>query len=157
MGKRGAILQPTEIIKAKGYYRPSRHGNINDKPKLDLLSAIPNPPDNLNEVGAEFWHDMLHYLLKIKGLVTIPDLPSFQIMAYKYQTIIECTNLLKKQGKWVTDHNGNTKENPVCVTLEKAEKIFLQIATQFGMNPSARNMLKVEKEEKKEEEINIKL
>jgi P27 family predicted phage terminase small subunit len=95
---------------------------------------------------------MLNNLLEVKGLISFVDLPTFQIMATKYQTIIECNELLKIQSKWIVDVTGNIKENPVCVTLEKAEKIYMTLAASFGCTPSARNNLKTptQKEEEKD-------
>lgn len=142
MGGKGFPRQPAALAKAKGQYRPSLHGDINTAVKPEFLSEVPAPPEMLNEHGAIFWHDMLTQLLKIKGLITIVDLPTFQVMATKYQTIVECNELLKTQSKWIIDHNGNTKENPVVKTLENAEKIFIQLAVQFGCTPAARNNIK---------------
>lgn len=135
--------QPALIAKQKGLYRPSRHGNIDESVKMEHLSAVPEPPDNLGEHGARFWNDMLSELLKVNGLIVIPDLPAFQIMATKYQTIMECHERLRSESKWVMDKDGNTKENPVLLTLEKAEKIFISLSREFGCTPSARNGLKV--------------
>ncbi len=148
----GVPRQPAEVAKQKGVYRPSRHGDLKSKIDVGFLTKVPEPPELLNEHGAKFWYDMLNNLLEVKGLISFVDLPTFQIMATKYQTIIECNELLKIQSKWIVDVTGNIKENPVCVTLEKAEKIFLQIATQFGCNPSARNTLRAapQKEEEKD-------
>lgn len=146
----GIPRQPAEIAKSKGLYRPSRHGTDENKIELEHLSSVPQPPDNLDEKGIEFWNDMLKQLLKTKGLVTIADLPAFQIMAYNYQTIVECTEVLRKQGKWIIDDKGNTKENPALVTMNKAEKIYLNIAASFGCTPSARNTIKVDKDKEPE-------
>lgn len=156
MAGNGPKRQPAEVAIAKGLYRPSRHGDLETKIKPEFLSEVPAPPNGMGEYAAKFWNDTLGDLLKIKGLITFVDLPSFQIMALKYQTIMECYDLLKVQSKWVTDHNGNTKENPVCVTLEKAEKIFIQLATQFGCTPAARNNLKQPTQDKPNEpQVNL--
>ena len=157
MGKRGFPTQPAEIAKAKGHYRPSRHGVIEEKVKPEFLSLAPQPPEMLNPVGAKFWNDMLDQFLKINGFITIVDLPTFQVMATKYQTIVECNELLKTQSKWVIDHNGNTKENPVVKTLENAEKIFIQLAVQFGCTPAARNNIKQPEVPKEDPTENFKL
>lgn len=143
----GPVRQPAEVAKAKGVYRPSRHGNLPDMPKHEFLSEVPDPPEILNSNGSKFWFDMLTQLLKTKGLIQIPDLPTFQMMAYKYQVWYECAELLKTQSKWIIDDKGNTKENPILNTMEKAEKIFISLAREFGCTPSARNNLKVAKED----------
>ena len=152
MGKRGFQPQPAEMAKAKGLYRPSRHGNLLDMPKHEILTAVPKPPEVLNEHGSKFWFDMLTQLLKVKGLIQIPDLPTFQMMAYKYQVWYECAEILKTESKWIIDDKGNTKENPIINTMEKAEKIFISLAREFGCTPSARNTLKVAKEDEEKED-----
>lgn len=149
MGKRGAVFQPTEIIKAKGYYRPSRHGELKDKVVMEHLSEVPKTPEILNEHGSKFWYDMLNQLLKAKGLVMIADLPTFQMMAFKFQVYIECAELLKVQGKWIKDDKGDTKENPILKTMEKTEKIFIALSREFGCTPNARNRLNFEIKETK--------
>lgn len=149
----GIPRQPAEIAKSKGLFRPSRHGSDKGKLELEHLSSVPEPPANLSEVGIAFWNDMLKQLLEIKGLVTIPDLPAFQIMAYNYQTIMECSGILEKEGKWMIDDKGNTKEHPALVTMNKAEKIYLNIAASFGCTPSARNNIKVDKEKENQDQL----
>lgn len=149
MGKRGFETQPAEVAKQKGIYRPSRHGDLGSKPKMEYLSAVPEPPENLNEQGAKFWFDILNQLLMVRGLVMIADLPTFQLMAYKFQVWNECAEKLKQEGMWILDDKGNTRENPVLLTMEKAEKIFISLSREFGCTPSARNNLRVEDKEKK--------
>jgi len=148
----GPVRQPAEVAISKGVYRPSRHGNLPDMPKHEFLSEVPDPPEVLNEHGSKFWFDMLTQLLKTKGLIQIPDLPTFQMMAYKYQVWYECAEKLKTQSKWIIDDKGNTKENPILKTMESAEKIFISLAREFGCTPSARNNLKVAKEDEEKED-----
>jgi P27 family predicted phage terminase small subunit len=138
----GPVRQPKEVAMQKGVYRPSRHGKIENKVNLEYLSAVPEPPENLNEHGAKFWFDILNQLLQVKGLVMIADLPTFQMMAYKFQVWNECAEKLKVEGMWIVDNNGNPRENPIMVTMEKAEKVFISLAREYGCTPSARNNLK---------------
>lgn len=152
MGKRGFTTQPAEVAKAKGLYRPSRHGGLTENLKTEYLSAIPDPPSNLNKEGSEFWIDMLTQLLKIKGLIAIIDLPNFELMAYKFQVIRECQGKLKN-GKLIKNKFGEDVESPYVSIMERAEKIFIQLSREFGCTPSARNNLKVEKETEKEESL----
>ena len=152
MGKRGFQPQPKELAIAKGVYREDRYGSKEESIKHEVLSAVPDPPEVLNEHGSKFWFDMLTQLLKVKGLIQIPDLPTFQMMAYKYQVWYECAERLKTESKWIIDDKGNTKENPIINTMEKAEKIFISLAREFGCTPSARNTLKVAKEDEEKED-----
>lgn len=142
MSKRGPQPQPAEIAKAKGLYRPSRHGDLGTKIQLEFLSAVPEPPEELNEHGAKFWFDILNQLLQVRGLVMIADLPTFQLMAHKFQIWKECAATVKREGMFITDDKGNLREHPSMVTMEKAEKIFISLAREFGCTPSARNNLK---------------
>lgn len=153
MGGKGFITQPAEVAKAKGVYRPSRHGDLGSKLNLEYLSAVPEPPENLNEHGAKFWYDMLSQLLKVRGLVMIADLPTFQLMAYKFQVWKQCAARLKVEGMWIRNDKGNSVENPALLTMEKAEKIFISLAREFGCTPSARNNLKVQGEGEKKESL----
>ena len=153
MGTRGPVTQPKETAMLKGVYRPSRHGKIEDKVSLEYLSAVPEPPENLNEHGAKFWFDILNQLLKVRGLVMIADLPTFQLMAYKFQVWNECAEKLKVQGMWIINDKGVQIENPVMATMEKAEKIFISLSREFGCTPSARNNLKVSTTEEKKDPL----
>lgn len=139
----GPVRQPKEIAIAKGVYRPSRHGDLGSKLNLEYLTAVPEPPEELNENGAKFWFDMLNQLLQVKGLIMIADLPAFQLMAYKFQVWKECAETLKVEGMWIIDDKGNSRENPIMTTMEKAEKIFISLSREFGCTPSARNNLKL--------------
>lgn len=142
MAGKGFIGQPAEIAKAKGVYRPSRHGNLGNKVQLEYLSAVPDPPEELNEHGAKFWFDILNQLLQVRGLVMIADLPTFQLMAHKFQIWKECAATVKREGMFTIDDKGNSREHPAMLTMEKAEKIFISLAREFGCTPSARNNLK---------------
>ena len=152
MGKRGFIGQPAEVAKAKGLYRPSRHGSLEDQIKSEFLSAVPEPPESLGTHGAEFWHDMLTQLLKVKGLVAIIDLANFELMAYNFQVIRECQEKLKL-GKMLIDDNGNMKPSPYIALLQSSEKTFIALSREFGCTPAARNKLTVPKEDSKEESL----
>lgn len=141
MGKRGFSPQPAEVAKAKGLYRPSRHGQPTENLNVEFLSAVPEVPKMLNEVGADFWRGIIEQLLKTKGLVAIQDLPSFQLMAYQFQVIMECDEKISREGRWMYDDKGNQKEHPAQVTIEKATKTFINLSREFGCTPSARNRL----------------
>jgi P27 family predicted phage terminase small subunit len=154
MAGKGFITQPAEMAKAKGIYRPSRHGDLGNKVKLEYLSAVPEPPEELNEHGSKFWFDILNQLLQVKGLVMIADLPTFQFMAYKFQVWKKCADIVKNEGMFTIDEKGNTREHPAMLTMEKAEKIFLSLAREFGCTPSARNNLKMPATEEKKETLN---
>ena len=149
----GVPRQPAEVAKAKGVYRPVRHGELGNKVKLEYLSAVPDPPEELNEHGAKFWFDMLNQLLQVRGLVMIADLPTFQLMAYKFQVWKDCAETVKKEGMFIIDDKGNTREHPAMVVMEKAEKIFISLAREFGCTPSARNNLKMPQTEEKKESL----
>jgi P27 family predicted phage terminase small subunit len=149
MGKRGFQPQPKEAAIAKGVYRADRYGSLEDSLVTEHLSAVPEPPTMLDEHGSKFWYDMLTQLLKAKGLVMIADLPTFQMMAFKYQVWYECAERLQTESKWIIDDKGNTRENPILNTMEKAEKIFISLAREFGCTPSARNNLKMPQIEEK--------
>lgn len=151
---RGPNPQPAEIAKAKGLYRPSRHGDIEKKVKLEYLSAVPEPPEDLDENGSKFWMDMLTQLLQVKGLITIADLPTFQLMSHKFQIWKKCAKIVREEGLFVIDDKGNTRENPALIQMEKAEKIFISMAREYGLTPSARNNLKQpEQEEEKQDPL----
>ena len=149
MAGKGFPRQPAELAKAKGLYRPSLHGKIEHKVQLEYLSAVPDPPEELNEHGAKFWFDILNQLLQVRGLVMIADLPTFQLMAHKFQIWKECAATVKREGMFITDDKGNLREHPSMVTMEKAEKIFISLAREFGCTPSARNNLKQPTQEEK--------
>lgn len=149
----GPVRQPKETAIAKGLYRPSRHGDLGTKVQLEYLSAVPEPPSELNEHGAKFWFDIITQLLAVKGLVMIADLPTFLLMAHKFQIWKECAATVKKEGMLITDDKGNLKEHPSMVIMEKAEKIFISLAREFGCTPSARNNLKQPTQEEKKESL----
>lgn len=151
---RGFVQQPTEIAIKKGYYRPSRHGEISkEKEKLGFLNSVPNAPERLNQHGARYWTEILTELIKIKGLVCIPDLPAYELMAWNYQVIIECREDLDKNGLMVVDNHGNIKQSPFWITLKEAEKIFLNISREFGCTPSARNNINFKSLEEKKDPL----
>ena len=71
----------------------------------------------------------------------------------KFQVWKECCEIVQREGMFQLDDKGNTREHPAMLTMEKAEKIFLSFAREFGCTPSARNNLKAPQIEQKAESL----
>jgi len=132
MGKRGPAKTPTAIVKLKGYYRPSRHGNELHNGFTSLyLKEAPEPPETLKTNGKLFWNEILKELVKIEGLITSLDLPLFTVLCQNYDLLKETEELSKK----------HPTEKVYKKIYDRTTKDFLKLANQFGLTPLARQKI----------------
>jgi len=132
MGKRGPAKTPTAIVKLKGYYRPSRHGNeVNNGFACLYLKEAPEPPETLNAKGKFFWNAILKELVKIEGLITSLDLPLLTVLCQNYDLLKETEELSKK----------HPKEKVYKKIYDRTTKDFLKLANQFGLTPLSRQKI----------------
>jgi P27 family predicted phage terminase small subunit len=144
-GKRGFCTQPEAIAKKKGTYRNDRYKKETTKLEgLEYLNHVPEPPEHLNKVGIEFWNTNLEYLIQVNELIATIDLYSFGQLAYKWQSMSECTAKIKEFGILQTDNKGNVRESVYYKTYIRMNKTFLEISRHFGMTPSSRSNMKFE-------------
>ena len=157
MGGKGPTKQPTAIVKAKGYYRPSRYkDDVADSGALSFVyNEIPEPTERLNEVAKIIWVQDLTLANKVFGYISHLDLRVFE------QYCITCSELYQLQqenikGTFIND-KGNITLNPMYKILEDKKKEYLMFCREFGFTPSSRSKITLDQAQPKVEEDNYGL
>jgi P27 family predicted phage terminase small subunit len=138
MGKRGPVKQPTAIIKAKGYFQPSRHTDeLAENNKLRFVyNELPEPPNKLKKFGKDKWTAVLSEMSRVNGYVSWLDLGLLEEYCYVCQEMNELKELARD--RTYLDRSGNVKINPLYQELNKLRKDYIRLAQEFGLSPSAR-------------------
>lgn len=100
-------------------------------------------PDNLSEIGKNYYRYIIRELT-VSGILSNLDIPMLTQMCMALATMDELQEEIKK-GHLLTkvDRAGNKFpiENPAENLYIKYQSLFMKIATQFGLSPSARSQL----------------
>lgn len=101
-------------------------------------------PDNLDDIAKAYYKFILKEL-EAGGILANLDIPMLSQMAEALSMMDRLKEFYDTEGMIIykTDRNGNTfpVENPAINTYMKYQTIFMKIATQFGLSPSARSNL----------------
>ena len=142
MGKRGPAPQPKAHAIAKGVYRPSRHEDEIADSGLQFLTSTPAPIGHLNEIGLRVWNEICESALTTRGWIAKIDLPLLEAYCYNVQMMYEFREIPKieetKQGRALS---------PEYRIFRDSEKMIKEIGVQFGIGPSSRTRIKLEKPE----------
>lgn len=143
MGARGPKQRPIEVQMANGTYRKDRHGDIKETVKFNTVGeAI--PPDYLGEEGLRIWHD--HYSeMKRVGVLQVTDIESFGQLCLLHEKVKYADDVCNEEGWVLTNDKGNRVRNPMAIQRADWVRELIQYKTRFGMFPSCRADLQVEK------------
>jgi len=101
-------------------------------------------PDNLDDI-AKAYYKFIVKELEAGNILANLDIPMLSQMAEALSMMDRLKEFYDTEGMIIykTDRNGNTFpiENPAINTYMKYQTIFMKIATQFGLSPSARSNL----------------
>ena len=146
MGKRGPAPEPThlKIIKGNPGHRP-----LNEKePKPCPIFKLPPAPKWMDKYAKAEWRRMGKILMRI-GVLTEADLGSFTNYCCTYARWRHAEeNVIahfKEEGTYLVGSGFRKQRHPELITIEKALGQMLQFAQQFGMTPSARTSIKVDR------------
>lgn len=145
MGTRGPQRTPAAIAKLKGTYRADRHGK--DVRGLTFMSEIPEPPQTLNDEGAKEWYRVTALAVGVSNYLAWNDLTAFEQHCINYQLMREALQELNSNGM-VKDG----KVSPYFKVYNELLKNYNRSTQDFGLNPSARTRVNVEKPEEVEEQ-----
>lgn len=138
--------KPTALKILQG--NPGKKPLNRNEPKPRLAKRQPPPPSFLTGVAAKYWKDATGELLAI-GLLSPLDYGALSMMCIAFAQSVDSYGSLKKLGNLdplgrglvLNAQNGNTVVNPLVGINQRAIGLFLRIATEFGMTPSARSRI----------------
>lgn len=118
------------------------------EPKVEV--SIPEPPAHLDAVAVEEWERISPILAKM-GCLSEADRGALAGYCSKWSDWVHADTLVKKNGMF----SGNTDNpeskipmiHPAYYLAAKAHKQFMSIAVEFGLTPSSRSRIRVDKQE----------
>lgn len=132
---------PTGILKLRGSWRADARDGEPEFGELDDL----DPPAWLDEVAAAEW-SRLAVTLAETGVLTVADRAMFAAYCIAYARWVKADLCLTTSGgDVITGANGHPVVNPWSRVARQALVELRACAVQFGLTPSARRGLSVEK------------
>jgi len=145
----GRPKKPIAQKRLEGTYRNDRD---RDTLELDpIVSELP-VPDSLTEKGAiKLWTSLLSQFLNI-GLLSDIDLPLFEVMCKEYQKYLIYDRKVEENGGDIITLKNKSgykypTENPYLKLKYRALNKFTEIAYRFGMTPSDRAGITIDRKE----------
>ena len=152
MGKRGPNKKPTALKAIEG--NRGKKPLPQNEPKPPPVVEMPDPPEWMSSEGKKMWEKRAPMLQRL-GLLTEADLESFTMLCQSYAEWVEAVKYIKKHGKYYTYTNKagakNQIERPANKLLDKAYQRYKSMCTEFGMTPSSKSGIEIEKEQEKDE------
>lgn len=150
----GRPPKSTEAHKRDGTFRPDRHADIHQQPRGQLLTAMPSKPGTLRTAGRAYYTKVCQYLISNNALYD-SDLESIEAMCIAYD-IVKASVLEMKKGISVTIEVASgvrTVPNPAYAVWKQASGELSKYQTLFGLNPSSRSRIKLDKPKEDEDPI----
>jgi P27 family predicted phage terminase small subunit len=145
---RGRKPIPTHLKIVKGTAR----GHARSGDTISFNSADVPPPPNLDDDGKTEW-ERVAKILSGQSLLTEADVSALSAYCHSWSVFKRATESLKQlserdkifKGLISRTTNGNLIQNPLIGIANKAAADVVKFASEFGMTPSARARLHVEK------------
>jgi P27 family predicted phage terminase small subunit len=158
---RGRKPEPTELHIIKGTYRPGRH-NHSSEPKPSTSDDLTRPPTWLNADAKKEWRLEAPEAVKT-GILTVADRSAFADLCIlqarvkkAYRDMNKFSESIRKKaeakgGVWEFDmlmpptQTGYFAQNPFIGIYNKALAELNKMRAEFGMTPSSRTRIKIDK------------
>jgi len=140
MATRGRKPKPTALKKLEG--NPGKRPLNENEPKPKI--AISGCPDWLDNEAKEEWERM-GSILQNMGILTEIDTTAFAGYCQAYARWKEAEKFLSQYGSTFKTPNGYLQQVPQVSIAQTNLKLVLKFCEQFGLTPSARSRIVVNK------------
>jgi len=140
--KPGPAPQPTVLKKLRG--NPGRRPLPKDEPQPRKSTGIPRAPSHLDKIAQKEWRRMAKELHPI-GLLTKVDLTALAAYCATYSMWITAQENIQKHGVLIKAQSGFPMQSPYLQIANKAMIEMRKWLIEFGMTPSSRSRVTVEK------------
>ena len=106
-------------------------------------------PRELSAAAKREWRRVARDLYEA-GLLTVVDRAVLAAYCQAWANWIKAETAAEREGDVVITSNGNPIQNPWRSIANKQWELTVKAAVEFGMTPSSRSRIRVEKPEKKE-------
>ena len=142
---RGRKPKPTKLHVLHGNPGKRKLNDKEPKPK----SKAPRCPAWLGEEAKKEWRNMVKKLEPL-GLITEIDHATLEAYCVAYGRWAEAEQKVLNEGTLYKTEKGNVITSPRLWVANKAMEQMQKLASEFGMTPSARSRIKVEKPKEEE-------
>ena len=140
--KPGTKPTPTALKKLRG--NPGRRALPENEPTPAISKRVPSAPRHLSDNAKKYWKREAKKLHDA-GILTEVDLMLFETMCVAMATGDEAMELVNDHGLVIKTTNGNVIQSPALGIANRAYDRATKIALEFGMTPSSRTRLQVER------------
>lgn len=148
MGKRGPSPKPTNLKVLQG--NPGKRELNENEPKYNSSEELLKPPSYLSNYGKKEWKRISPLLLK-NGLLTEADVSALAAYCQAYNRWLEAEKLIRTYGYTAMTDKGNIIQRPEVGIANKAMDEMLKYGKEFGLTPSSRSSLHIDKPEEVED------
>ena len=138
----GRRPKPTALKKLEG--NPGKRP-LNDDPKLPTLNAM-SCPRHLSDVARKEWHRVVKEL-GAAGLLTVVDRTALAAYCQSFANWVEAEQELQENGRVMKFDSGYQQVSPWVTIAKQSLAEMRAFMTEFGMTPSSRSRIHVEKPE----------
>jgi P27 family predicted phage terminase small subunit len=138
----GPAPKPTALKKLAG--NPGQH-KLNDaepKPQAAMMQA----PRHLDKVANAEWRRISRELYQL-GLLTRIDRAGLAAYCQAYSRWVQASEELEGKPLMLLTENGYAYANPLISIINGSLETMKKFMTEFGMTPSARSRIRIEKPE----------
>ena len=126
-----------EAKAARGTLRPCRERK--GDPYFPNLDKMPTPPADMATPGKELWKTLGPRLVESR-VMTIVDIPAFEILCYSHARAVQLESGLTKDGKRTfTEAIADPKNAALFRAYKHEREVVRRFMGEFGVTPAARN------------------
>jgi P27 family predicted phage terminase small subunit len=157
MAARGRPRKSDNDLKKEGTYRKDRHAGKSMKPMPGtMITALPSPPDWLDDLGQKEWERLISLLDKAKMLAST-DLGMLTMLCNEWSCYISAVLEIRDTGRFYkTMNNGlvtSTQIHPLHTISQQHLKAYIGMCNEFGLSPASRAKVPHEAPEKEETRV----
>ena len=142
MAKAGRKPKPTKIKKLSG--TPGHRPLPKNEPEPTKPPRLPNAPAHLSAIGKKEWRRLGKEMLKL-GLLSNIDMAAFAAYCQQYAMWVEASERVRDEGVIVYAKNGFPMMSQHLTIQNKAQAEMRKWLVEFGMTPSSRSRVEVDK------------
>lgn len=136
----GRRPKPTALKKLAG--NPGKRPLNNAEPKYPLINT--RPPRFLDLEARRIWRKMLGEL-SAAGVLTQVDEAMLAVFCQTWSTYVSAVKRLHEEGDIIVTEKGSAYKHPLVMIRDTAADQLRKFAVEFGLTPSSRSRIKVEK------------
>ena len=121
---------------------PGKRPIRDDEP--DPALAIPPCPDYISDAAKDEWRRMAARLYDL-GLLTEIDGPALAMYCTAWARWVRAEGMVEEKGELLVTKKKNLIQNPYRAVANKAFDQMYKMLVEFGLTPSARSRVKVDK------------